>query len=457
MAERADVLVAGAGPSGILAAISAAREGARVLLIEKNGILGGMNTAAMVCPLMGFHAGQTQVVAGLAQNVIDRLVERGGSLGHLPDPLGVTGSITPIDPTALKQVYFDMLREWPNIGLRLHTMLYRVTAEGGTVKSVGTASKSGAQEHEATVFIDATGDGDLAAFAGLPFSVGRAADGSSQPMTMLFTVGGVDFVKVRAMMRAHPEQFILGAGVGDMPYVAVSGFFDAVAQARRTGVLTVQRDRVLFFQGVHPGEAIVNMTRVIRRSGVDAVALSRAEAEGRGQIDEIMRFLKQSVAGFEEARLLESADCIGVRESRHIHGLYTLTGEDVLSCRTFGDSVAICAFPIDIHDPAGQGLQCLSTGSGCCYDVPYRVMAPCGANNLLVTGRCVSATHEAAASVRITPTAMALGEAAGIAAAAAAKRGLAVCDIDVGALQRRIAMFGGIPGRGFLPHSSPAL
>lgn len=450
MHEPVDVLIAGAGPSGMMAALAAAREGASVRLIEKSAMLGGMNTAAMVCPLMTFHAGETQIVRGLAQSVVDRLVKRGGSLGHIPDPIGVASSITPIEPALLGQVYFDMLREEPNIRLQLGTFLYRAKADRARVTSVRTVSKSGSEEFSAKVFIDATGDGDLAALARMPFSVGRQWDAFSQPMTLLFKIGGVDFDRVRAFVREHPEQFILGKQGPDMEYVAISGYFDTVAHARQAGALTVDRDRVLLFQGVRPEEAIVNMTRVVRMSALSAGELTRAEMEARQQVDDIVRFLRGSVEGFSDCRLMEVGHTIGVRESRHIHGHYTLTEQDVLRGATFEDSIAMCAFPIDIHDPSGQGLNWTQGEGEGSYDVPYGIMVPKKATNLLVTGRCVSATHEAAASVRVTPTVMAMGEAAGIAAAMAAKQGLALMDIDIAALQGAIAGHGGIPGRKYL-------
>lgn len=450
MADRVDVVVAGAGPSGILAALAAAREGAAVRLIEKNAVLGGMNTAALVGPLMAFHAGSRQIIRGLAQTVIDRLLARGGSLGHIPDPIGVAASITPIESTVLKQVYFEMLREEPRIELMLDTFLYRVKTDNNTVTSVGTASKSGTQEHEAAVFIDATGDGDLAALAKIPFSVGRPWDKFSQPMTLLFKLGGVDFDKVRDFVRQYPEQFILGPQGADMQYVAISGYFDTVARAKKTGALTIDRDRVLLFQGVHQDEALINMTRVVKRSGIDTKELTFAEMEGRRQVDEVAAFLQSEVSGFEHSFLAETGNCIGVRESRHIQGQYTLTEEDVLSGATFEDSIALCSFPIDIHDPSGQRLYWTKTESGSCYDVPYRVMVPRKIHNVLVTGRCVSATHEAAASVRITPTVMAMGEAAGIAAAMAVQSGCRVNDVDVQSLQHQIRKHGGIPGQCFL-------
>ena len=452
MKSRYDVIVAGAGPSGIAAAIAAAREGARVLLVEGSGILGGMNTAALVCPLMGFHAGEKQVVRGFAQEIIDRLMARGASRGHLSDPLGVASTITPIEPTALKQVYFEMVAGQPGLDLLLLSFLCEARTSPKGISEVVCVNKSGRNVFSASTFIDATGDGDLMALAGAAYTEGRPADGLAQPMTLLFKLSGVDLDRVRAEMSGAPEQFILRKRVDLTGYVAVSGFFDAVRCAREAGDFSVERDRVLFFQGTRPDEVFVNMTRVTRCRGTNGWELSHAEQEARAQVDEILAFLRKYVPGFAGAVLAETGDCIGVRESRRLKGEYTLTEQDILAGRRFDDSVAMCAFPIDIHDPAGKDLRWVKTNEPTCYDVPYRVMLPQAGKpgNLLVTGRCVSATHEAVASVRITPTAMALGEAAGIAAALSLGHAGRCADVEVEMLQARIASHGGVPGRRWL-------
>lgn len=447
MKKEYDVIVVGGGSSGVLAAVAAAREGASVLLIEKSGELGGMNTAAMVCPLMTFHAGKTQVIRGLAQEIVDRLIAQNGCLGHIPDPIGVVSSITPIEPTILKQVYFQLLREYPSVELLLHSTVYSAEISEGRIQAVKCICKDGKRVFSAKVFVDATGDGDLAARAHAEFSEGRSNDGFAQPLTLLFKVGGVDLTVVRRFIEENAEQFILGKGVDLSKYIAVSGYFDAVKRAKENGDLNLGRDRVLFFQGVMPGEVIINMTRVIKCRGTSSEELTYAEIAAREQIDEIMEFLHKYIGGFEGAYLVESGDYTGVRESRRISGHYTLTEEDVLAGRSFDDSVACCAFPIDIHDPVSAGLHWVKASEGSFYDVPYRVMLPRKTRNLLVTGRCISATHEACASVRITATAMALGEAAGIAAALALKVGENPAEIDVSELRARIEQHGGIAGR----------
>lgn len=445
--EQYDVIVLGGGSSGIMAALAAAREGANVLLIERNGVLGGTNVTALVCPLMTFHAEGRQIVSGLAQRVVDELDKRGGTLGHVPDPLGVTETITPIEPSLLKPVYFALARECPTLRVRLHCLLTGARLENGKIVAIQCHDKSGAHEFAARIYIDATGDGDLAAQAGAEYQLGRPQDGLSQPMSLLFKVGGVDFAAIRDEMRAHPDQFVLRKDALEHPYTAVSGFFSQVRAARDQGDLRLDRDRVLMFQGVRPDQAIVNMTRVIKCSGVRADELTSAETEVNRQIDEILRMLPKYIPGCEKAYLLESGVGIGVRESRRVVGQYTLTVEDIYASRVFDDSIACCGFPIDIHDPLGAGLDWRRDNAGGFYDVPYRVMLPGSISNLLVTGRCASATHEAMASLRITATAMAMGEAAGIAAAMAADRNQAPREVDIPALQGRIAARGGIYGR----------
>ena len=420
-----DILVAGAGASGICAAIAAARSGKQVLLVEKSSMLGGTNTQSLVCPLMGFHAGSHQVVRGLAQEIVDRLAHRGGTLGHIPDPLGVTETITPIEPEILKQVYFEMLREEKRITLLLHSFLTDLHQEQGKIQSVTAVHKGGSTVLSSDVYIDAT-----------------------QPMTLVMKIGGVDFSKVRKAMKDRPDQFVLCENADQIPYIAVSGYFDAVAGGHERGELTFPRDRVLLFQGIREGEAVVNMSRVVKRQGTSVTDLTEAEIEGRAQADEILSFLVKNIDGFQSACLIETGAAIGIRETRHIHGQYTLTERDILTGAEFEDAVAMCGFPIDVHDPLGKELYWTQTDTANCYDIPYRVMLPGTPVNLLVTGRSISATHEAAASARITPTAMALGEAAGIAAALAENGNVGL--VSIPALQERIRDAGGIPGRKYL-------
>lgn len=450
MKKNYDVIVVGAGPSGINAALCAARKGMQVLLIDKNAYPGGTNTSSMVGPLMTFHAGEKQVIKGIAQEIIGRLAERGGTLGHIPDPIGMVSTITPIDTELLKLVYFDMLSRESGITLLLHTVLTEAQVEDGKIKSICTLGKGGKDVFRGRILIDATGDADLSALCGADFMLGRKHDGLAQPMTLMFSMSGVDLEKTTEYITKNPEQFILNTDCDLNKYLAVSGFFGLVAQAKENGDFPLPRDRVLFFQGLRRSEVLVNMTRVPRLSGIRSEDLTAAEAQAHKQVDITVSFLQKYIPGFGNAQLQTIAAATGVRESRRIAGVQTLTKEMVLNGARHKDSVAVCAFPIDIHDPSGADLGWVRKEKECCYDIPYGVMLPQNISNLLVTGRCISAQHEAIASARVTPTAMALGQAAGAAAFLAAAQDRSCAEISVEELQKLLAEDGAVPGKNWL-------
>lgn len=441
-----DVIVAGAGPGGITAAISAARNGSSVLLLDRNGYPGGTNTSAMVGPLMTFHSGKDQIIKGIAEEIIDQLRKRDATLGHVPDPLGVVSTITPIEPDVLKLVYFSMLSKERRITTLFNTYITGVESNAGKLSAVQTIGKGGSASYHGRCFIDATGDGDLAYYAHADFVMGRMKDGLSQPMTLMFKMRNVNTEEIISYIHKNPEQFIFNRECDLNSYLAVSGFFKEVERAKCNGDLTLPRDRVLCFEGVHKGDMIVNMTRATMLSGVNSQDLTSAEFELYHQIDEILKFLKKYIPGFGEAFLDKVADSVGVRESRRISGMATLDSDVIINSSSSPESVAMCAFPIDIHDPAGADLNWVRKERNCCYDVPFGVMVPKGFSNLLVTGRCISATHEALASVRVTPTVMALGEAAGTAASMTND----FSQININELQEKLASQGAVPGRKWL-------
>ncbi len=450
--ETLDVAVIGGGPSGVAAAVAAAREGSRVALAERYGFLGGSLTAALVAPMMGFHSGSHRVVAGIAQEIVDEMVARGASPGHVPDPIDFCHTVTPFDHEGLKQVLMETACA-AGVRLLLHSQLLGARSERGTIRAATLAQKGGPVEIHARVFVDATGDGDLSAAAGAPWESGRPRDGLAQPMTLMLRLGGVRWDEVMDHLQAHPEQIQHGHGVHGkidvawlraLPCRGFSGFSDAVAEARERGEWAVPRDRVLVFEGVRPGEATVNATRVLGRSGVSGADLALAEVEGRAQARQVVEFLRGRIPGFGGAHLLETPAQIGVRESRRVRGDYTLTADDVLGARKFEDAVARGAYPIDIHDPASGGLATRRLPAGEHYTIPYRCLLPQGGRNWLVAGRCISATHEAAASARISPVAMALGQAAGTAAALAARSGITPREVDVAELRRTLAERGAV-------------
>ncbi|MGQ8873721.1 FAD-dependent oxidoreductase [Paenibacillus sp. TSA_86.1] len=435
--ETADVVIVGGGPAGIAAAIAAGRQGVRVVLVERYGFVGGMSTAAMVYPWMTFHTEQgEQVIRGIAQEIVDRLQARGGSPGHLRDTVGFVHSVTPYDSAVYQVVAAEMLKE-AGVRLLLHSFVDGVTAVDDRVEAVRVTNKSGQLELQANVFVDASGDADVAYLAGAAIAKGREEDSQSQPMTMKFRMRGVDLGRVKQYMQEHPEDFYEKtpfAELDKIPLTGVSGFYSHWKKA----AVPVQRDQVLFFTGPAEDEVLINCTRVQGLDATNAVDLTEAEQEGRKQVLMIAEFLRNDVPGFERASISAVAPQIGIRESRRVIGHYALTQEDVVAGRKFGDVVARSGYPIDIHDPSGQGVTAAFIRGDGAYDIPYRCLISLNMSNLLAAGRCISTTHEAHATTRLTPSCMATGEAAGTAAAMAVKLKLVPAKLPVSLLQTEL-------------------
>lgn len=431
-----DVAVLGGGPAGIAAAISSARSGAKTILVERYGFLGGMSTAAMVYPWMTFHsAAGDHVIKGIAQEIVDRLMALGASPGHLRDTVGFTHTLTPYHPEVYKVLVFDMLQE-AGVELLLHTSIIDVKTENNRIDYVQVYNKSGISQLRAKAYVDATGDGDAAYMAGAPWEQGNDAH-KVQPMTMKFRMKGVDLQKVKQYMQDNPSQFYnksLIAELDHLPLTGVMGFYDKWQAAD----LPIQRDGVLFFSGPNEDEVLVNVSRI---SGLDPTSsedLTKAEIEGRKQVLQLESFFQEHIPGFEKAVVTAVGSQIGVRETRRIIGHYVLNGLDVLDARRFDDVIARSGYPIDIHNPEGKGVTANFIREGGAYDIPYRSIVPLEIVNLLLAGRCISTTHEAQATTRLTPSCMAIGQAAGAAAALAVKHQCRAIDVPVAELQQKL-------------------
>lgn len=427
-----DVVVAGGGTAGICAAIAAARLGADTMLVEQYAFCGG--NATLYLPLLGFLDQQgNEVIKGIGKEIVDRVIELGGCLGHGRDPLHV--SYAPIDPEIYKRVVIEMLEE-AGVHVLLHSLVVGAQTDEGRVTHLLIENKSGRAAVAGNWFIDATGDGDLAVFAGAPWEKGNA-HGRMQPATLMFRMGGVDLKETRLAIAANPERY----GSDLMPpehfvknkSFIVVGMRQVLEDAKRDGRFSLHNNRVIFITQPREGEVAVNMTRVLM-DATDADDLSRAEMQSRKDVWEVERFLREYVPGFQNAYVIDTAHRLGIRETRRIMGEYVLTGEDILACRRFDDCIAVASYPIDLHDPSGP--DCTLEHPADTYDIPYRSLIVRELRNLLVVGRCISATHEALAAIRVMPTGMALGHAGGAAAALAQKGGLAdVRDVDIQTLR----------------------
>jgi len=429
MKHSYDVVVLGGGPGGLLAAIAAGRMGASVLLIERYGFLGGMSTAALVYPWMTFHdiKGE-QVIKGIPQEIVDRLVARGASPGHVWDTIGVNSMLTPFDKEAYKDLALEMVRE-AGVDLLLHSIAAEVRLQGNKITAVTTVSPYGGRTVRGKLFVDGTGDCNLVAIAGGATVTGRPQDGKVQPMTMMFVVGGADLEPVRQYMMQHPEEFWPASRINQLdklPLTGISGFYSIWKQYAPS---YLPRDHALFFAGIHPGQVLINTTRIINKDPTDVEDIIAAEVEARGQVRDVFGFFKQHIPGFGQSYIIETGPQIGVRESRRLVGLYTLSTQDATTGRRFEDVIARNGYMIDIHDPTGKGLINLELEGGA-YDIPYRSLVPQDLSNVLVAGRAISCSIEAFASLRTTPACMAIGQAAGTAAALAARHGVSPGALD---------------------------
>ncbi len=438
-----DVVVAGGGPAGINAAIAAGRAGAKTLLVERYGFLGGMSTVALVYPWMTFHTETgRQVIKGIAQEIVERLMEIGGSPGHLRDTVGFTNTVTPYHPEKYKLLALDMLEE-AGVEVLVHSFVDQVEVEENIIKNIRLVTKSGPIQVSAKQFVDTTGDADIAYLSGAPTLKGRDKDNKTQPLTMKFRMRGVDVSKVKEAMKNDPSNFYRKTPISELdelPLTGVQGFYK---EWNESGV-PINRDQVLFFIGPEDDEVLVNCTRVQGLDGTNVFDLTKGEREGRKQVMMMAEFLQTTIPGFEKASISAVGSQIGIRETRRIDGQYSLTIEDVLIGKKYHDTIALSGYPVDIHDPTGRGVQASDIEGDGSYGIPYRCLVPKQIDNLLVAGRCISTSHEALATTRLTPSCMATGQAAGTAAAMALASGVAPRDIDVVKLREYLVWNGAV-------------
>lgn len=426
MALDADVVVVGGGPAGLMAAIAAAEEGASVTLLEQRAFVGGNLSIGL--PLLGFlNQHGEQVIRGLAQTFVERLQSMGAATDHQPCPLHV--SFTLIEPDVARLVALDMLRR---AGVNVIPQSFCVGTEvrANNLEGAIVESKSGRETVTGKVFIDCTGDGDVAFHARVQCHKGDER-GQMQPPTLMFAMRNVDTETLRLSLANRPDLY-------DVDYIPPEYFrthnrFIAVGLRRlireaRDAGLSIPTDRTILITGLQDGEVWVNMTRVKGVDGTDARSLSYGEAVAAEQIHGICTYLTEYVPGFRNASLSRVAPFLGIRETRRVSGLYELTREDIVQGRRFPDAVAVGSYPIDLHSPSED--DCRLEWSRDSYDIPYRSLIAKDLDNLLVAGRCISATHEAMAAIRVMPTCMAMGEAAGCAAAIAVREGMRPADVD---------------------------
>ena len=424
IADRYQVVVVGAGSAGSSAAISAARSGARTLLIDRLGFMGGTSTAV----LDTFYAFYTptpepqRVVGGLGWEVVQRLTDAGVAFER-PNTYGAGTGVT-YDQETLK-VTWERLALDAGVELLLQTWATGVRVEDGRVTGVRVWNKGGERWIAADVVVDASGDADVAALAGARYE-DFGTTGRVQSLSTLFRLANVD--EERAAQTKKAELWAL------------------MRSAASSGAYQLPRLEGSWHRTPFAGIVMVHMTRVPNIDATDPVALTDAELEGRRQVREYHRFLRDRVPGFEESVIVGTSPSIGVRESRRVIGDYQLTRDDVLAARRFDDEIALCGAPIEDHGPGGETdwQYVAGGGQGTVYGIPYGTLLPRGLDGLLVCGRCFSSTHDAHASARSMATCMAMGQAAGTAAALAASGNSLPRAVDVAQLRERLRADGAL-------------
>ena len=446
-----DVLVVGGGIAGVAAATAAARQGSKTILIESKTFVGGV-PATGYCLHSFIAKDGRQVVFGLAQEIVDNLIEMGGAVGHVPYK-GFVCAVTPIDGEMFRFLSNRLVDE---AGAQMIVGVMAVGADvdgNGRISSVHIASKSGISKISAKIYIDASGDGDLAVFAGAKYGKGDDKTGKMQPVSMIIRCYATDNNKIAeqisvvtpamAKRRDHPTPipvYFNGHFGRWNDYVLEKGIFP-------------NKDHKVFFNTVWPNHINVNTSAATGIDGTDSIDLSKGTVQLTKQIYKIAKFLREFVPGFKDAYFAPSS-WAQVRETRRIKGLCEITDQDILQGKKYADTIGKICFPVDIHDPDTGQAHFEDIGDDGTFDIPFRALVPEGLANVLVAGRCISASQYAQGATRNHAPCLVTGEAAGVAASIAAKRNCSIPEVDIKQLQRLLLENKVFLGEGFSPVKS---
>lgn len=443
-----DVVVAGGGPGGVPAAIAAARGGAKTLLVEKNGYLGGNLSIGL--PMLGFlDRWGHQVTAGFAQEYVDRLRKRGACSEHTRCPMH--NSITLYHHDISKMVLMEMCRE-AGVEVLLHTEVIASGVENGRLKNITLFGKGTCIHVGARVFIDATGDGDMAYMAGAEYEMGQKGSGVLQPPTLMFSVGGVDEEGLFRFLETDPEQMRLSDTIEvDPGYNAahfrstrnytIVGLRKLFLEMREKGELPVSRDTFIAINSLLPGEHNINCTRHQGTDGSDLFDLTRAEAEGLVQVEKLVEFMRRHIPGYENCYITRIFPFMGIRETRRFIGKQMLTEDSILTGDIPADSIGLGSYIIDIHDGQGMGTIVKKIEA---YGIPYGCTLAKDIEGLMFAGRCASLDAVVMSSARVMPTCMVIGEGAGVGAGLAVKHGISPSEVDAEEVRSMLRASGAI-------------
>ncbi len=416
-AKDYDVIVCGGGPAGFAAGFTAARMGAKTLIVEQFNCLGGVATAGghgHICLYSSWGTGE-RVVGGVIWEAAQRVVQAGYGV--------CDNSNADFEVEGMKLVLEQMAEEC-KADLLYHSFVADSIVEDGMVVGVIVQNKSGRQEYRAKRIVDCTGDGDVAARAGCGFDVGDEESGHCQPVTLMFTIGGVDYDRVQRFRG------------GDYKLEHVW------KKAQANGDMRPFQHCIMgwWWTPTRPDQLGINFTHVNFIDATKAEDLTRATIEARKQAYETIEVYRKYIPGMEKCHMVSTPNTVGIRETRRIHGIKTLVKEDLMEKRSFEDSIGYGSFFIDIHGVSGPGMDAKTfyPEKGFKYQIPYGIIVPRDVDNLFVAGRCASCSHEALGSLRVMPQCGVMGQAAGAAAVISANSGKSPRDIDVKELQKTL-------------------
>ncbi len=414
---EADVVVIGGGPGGLGAAVASSRNGADTLLIERYGYLGGMATAGEVHPFMANHVNMNCLDRPVYTDWVNAMWKYQPN-AVVPVDVDNDNNSRMISKDAAMLAAEDLCLD-AGVRLLYHHSLFDVIKEDNQITGVILFSKSGLSAAKGKIFIDCTGDGDLAAMSGCEFEFGNAG-GFCQPMTLCFKLAGVEVDKLTSRE-------------------AINKLYD---EAKASGEIDCPRENVLWFYSLENDVIHFNTTRVVKKSGIDGIELSGAEIEGRRQLRQFLDFLRKHVTGFKNARIHSIAHHIGIRETRRIKGIDYIGIDAFKEAKKYPDAIAKVHYPIDIHNPTGTGTEHHHLPPNEWYEIPYGCIVAKDAGNLLVGGRPISVDHAVHSSMRVMPPACTVGQAAGTAAAMSVETGALPRDLDGIKVRGKLKQFG---------------
>ena len=439
-----DIAVIGGGPAGLATAITAAREGKKVLLADKNGFLGGNLTIGL--PLLGFldeHG--NKCISGFAEEFVQRLQERGACYGIRICPKH--NSVANVDAEAVKILAFEMCCE-AGVEVLLHVEAVDAVVENGKLQTVTLFGKCNRIIVSANVFVDCTGDGDVACLAGCSYELGRGNEHELMPPTVMCTIEGVDDQKLLDYVAEHPDEMKPMSSTietkpgydaayfkADPNYVFV-GMTQLWAKLKEQGICPVERGNIILINGLHKGQMYVNTTRLLDVDGTDIFDLTRGEMEGHLQLYKLIDTFRKFVPGFENCYISSIAPNIGIRETRRMKGLNCVTLEQALAGAIPEDSICLSGYTIDIHYNNERGTLFKKLAQP--FGIPYGCLVSAEVSNLMFAGRCISVDDHVVGSTRVMVCCMAMGQAAGLAATMAVDKDQTPAEIDVPALQQKL-------------------